>query len=146
MLIKDIMTRNVRTVAPGTTLREAARLMAAEDCGILPVAKDDQLIGMLTDRDIALRAVAQSKNPESCTVGEIMTHEVKYLFDDETIENLARNLGDLQLRRLPVINRDKRLVGIVSLADLAVKSDGVAAAAALQSVSAPTPTEPPIAG
>jgi CBS domain-containing protein len=146
MLIKDIMTKNVRTIAPGTTLREAARLMAAEDCGILPVANDDRLIGMVSDRDIALRAVAQSKDPDTCTVGEIMTDGVKYLFDDETIEDLARNLGDLQVRRLPVINREKRLVGIVSLGDLATKSDGVAAATALRSVSAPTPTEAPIAG
>jgi CBS domain-containing protein len=146
MFVKEIMTKNVRTIAPGTSLRAAARLMATEDCGILPIAKNDRLIGMVSDRDIALRAVAESKDPNVCTVAEIMTDDVKYLFDDETIEDLARNLSGLQLRRLPVVNREKRLVGIVSLADLATKCDGVAAAAALRAVSAPTPTEAPIAG
>jgi len=146
MLVRDIMTRAVKTIPADATLREAARLMAAQDCGILPVAKGDRLVGMLTDRDIALRAVAQNKDPDTCTVQAVMTGDVKYLFEDETTEDLVRNMSDLQIRRLPVLDRDKRLVGIVSLGDLAAKTGDGRAAAALRSVSGAAPTEGPVAG
>jgi CBS domain-containing protein len=139
------MTRTVKTIPASATLKEAARLMAAQDCGILPVAKGDRLVGMLTDRDIALRAVAQGKDPDACTVEAIMTSEVRYLFEDETTKDLARNMGDLQVRRLPVLNRDKRLVGIVSLGDLAAKTGDGGAGAALRSVSGVAATEGPAA-
>lgn len=146
MFVKDIMTKSVCTIPPNATLRDAARLMADQDCGILPVADEEKLIGMVTDRDIAMRGVAESKDPDGCTVGEIMTGEVKYLFDDETLEDLVRNMSDLQIRRLPVISRERRLVGIVSLADLAAKSDGVDANAALRSISRPASAEAPVPG
>jgi CBS domain-containing protein len=90
MVVSEIMTRGVKTVAPGTTLRKAARIMASEDCGALPVAHNEQLIGMLTDRDITVRAVAQGKHPDECTVIEAMTREVLYMFADETTEDLVR--------------------------------------------------------
>jgi CBS domain-containing protein len=109
MVVSEIMTRGVRTVAPGTTLRKAARIMASEDCGVLPVAQNEQLIGMLTDRDIAVRAVAQGKGPDECTVEETMTRDPLYVFADETTEELVRIMGDLQIRRLPVISRENRL-------------------------------------
>jgi len=146
MFIKDIMTTSVCTVGRDATLREAARLMADQDCGILPVADEERLVGMITDRDIALRGVAKSKNPDRCTVQEIMTSGVKYLFDYETTDDLARNMRDLQIRRLPVVNREKRLVGIVSIGDLAAKSDGDSASAALRSVSRPASAQAPLAG
>jgi CBS domain-containing protein len=95
----------------------------AMDCGILPVAEDDRLIGMVSDRDIVMRAVAEGFDPDECYVREIMTTEVKYCYDDETAEDLARNMASLQVKRLPVLNRDKRLVGIVSLGDLALVRD-----------------------
>jgi CBS domain-containing protein len=119
MQIAEIMTRDVRLASPQQTLQEAARMMAELDVGAIPVADKDRLVGMLTDRDICVRAVAAGKNPGQCKVGEVMSAEVKYVFEDETTEDLARNMSTLQVRRMPVLDRDKRLVGIVSLGDLA---------------------------
>ena len=117
MQIAQIMTRDVTMVSPNDTLQHAARLMAEIDAGALPVGEADRLVGMLTDRDITVRAVAAGKSPD-CTVGEVMTPEVKYVYEDETLDDLARNIVGLQIRRLPVLDRQKRLVGIVSLSDL----------------------------
>lgn len=118
MLVKDAMSREVKTVAPETTIKEAARIMADADIGALPVAAGDRLAGMVTDRDIAVRAVAIGKGPET-TVGEVMTHDVLYCHEDEDIGHIAQNLAENQVRRLPVVDVDKRLVGIISLADIA---------------------------
>jgi CBS domain-containing protein len=118
MLVQDAMSRDVLTVGPETTICEAARLMADADVGVLPVAAGDRLAGMVTDRDIAIRAVAIGKGPET-TVGEVMTHEVLYCHEDEDIGYVCTNMADMQVRRLPVVDVDKRLVGIVSLADIA---------------------------
>lgn len=136
MQIREAMTRDVRTVAPSTTIREAARIMADIDAGSLPVAENDRLIGMITDRDIALRAVAAGKGPDS-TVGEAMTPELKYCFEDDDIEDVCENMADIQVRRLPVVNRDKRLVGIVSLGDLANRLDTEHASHALEGITRP---------
>jgi CBS domain-containing protein len=125
MQIAEIMTRDVQLASPQQTLQEAARLMAELDVGVIPVADKDHLVGMLTDRDICVRAVAAGKNPKQCKVGEVMSADVKYVFEDETTEDLARNMSTLQVRRLPVLDREKRLVGIVSLGDLAT-ADGAA--------------------
>lgn len=118
MLVQEAMSRDVRTVAPETTICEAARLMADADVGALPVAAGDRLAGMVTDRDIAVRAVAIGKGPET-TVGEVMTHDVLYCHVDEDIGHVCANMAEMQVRRLPVVDVDKRLVGIVSLADIA---------------------------
>lgn len=118
MLVKDAMSRDVKTVAPETTIKEAARIMADADIGALPVAAGDRLAGMVTDRDIAVRAIAIGKGPET-TVGEVMTHDVLYCHEDEDIGHIAQNLAENQVRRLPVVDVDKRLVGIISLADIA---------------------------
>ena len=122
MQIAEIMTRDVQLASPKQTVQEAARLMADLDVGAIPVADNDRLVGMLTDRDICVRAVAAGKNPKQCKVVEVMSAEVKYVFEDETTEDLARNMSTLQVRRMPVLDRDKRLVGIVSLGDLATTS------------------------
>jgi CBS domain-containing protein len=122
MQIAEIMTRDVQLASPKQTVQEAARLMADLDVGAIPVADDDRLVGTLTDRDICVRAVAAGKNPKQCKVSEVMSAEVKYVFEDETTEDLARNMSTLQVRRMPVLDRDKRLVGIVSLGDLATTS------------------------
>lgn len=119
MQISEIMTRDVQLASPKQTVQQAAKLMADLGCGCIPVADNDRLVGMLTDRDICVRAVAAGKTPGRCKVGEVMSAEVKYVFEDETTEDLARNMSTLQVRRMPVLNRDKRLVGIVSLGDLA---------------------------
>lgn len=118
MKIREAMTSDVRTVGLDATIREAARIMAETDVGALPVAAGDRLAGMVTDRDMAVRAIAIGKGPDT-TVGEVMTNEVLYCFDDDDLADVCENMADMQIRRLPVVNADKRLVGIVSLADIA---------------------------
>jgi len=112
------MTREVRICTPGQPIREVARTMAAIDVGVLPVGENDRLIGMITDRDIAVRAVAQGKGPDT-PVREIMSEHVEYCFDDEDLDRVAQGMADVRVRRLPVVNREKRLVGILSLGDVA---------------------------
>jgi CBS domain-containing protein len=130
------MTRDVRLVEPIQTIREAARLMAEMDAGILPVREGDRLVGMITDRDIAVRAVAQGKGPET-SIREVMSDEVKYCFEDEDTDSVERKMADIQVRRLPVLNRDKRLVGILSLGDLAVHDKAAKVGAAMAGISQP---------
>jgi CBS domain-containing protein len=122
MKIRDAMTPDVRMVRPDQTIREAARMMAEMDIGALPVQDNDRLVGMITDRDIAVRAVAEGKGAET-RVRDAMTSEIKYCYDDQTVEEVTRNMGEQRIRRLPVMNRDKRLVGILSLGDLAQEED-----------------------
>jgi CBS domain-containing protein len=122
MQVKDAMTTDVELASPTQTIRQAALLMGKTDCGALPVADKDSLVGMITDRDIAIRAIAAGKGPDT-PVREVMSKEVKYCFEDENLEEVAQNMGDIQVRRLPVVSRDKRLVGIVSLGDIAQNED-----------------------
>lgn len=119
MKVREAMTREVRLVRPDQTIREAANLMAQLDVGALPVEESDRLVGMITDRDIAVRAVAQGRNADT-PIRDVMSREVKYCFEDQTIDEVTRNMADIRVRRLPVLNRDKRLVGILSLGDLAI--------------------------
>lgn len=135
MRIADAMTRDVQVIKPDQSLVDAARLMADCDCGALPVADNDRLVGMLTDRDIVVRGLAQGKTPDT-RVQDVMSADVKYCFEDEDLDDVAHNMGDLQVRRLPVVSRDKRLVGIVSLGDIAT-SDESPAGEALSSISEP---------
>src|SRR5439155_16215688 len=109
--------RDVELANPQDTLNQAASMMKKLDSGVLPVGENDKLVGMLTDRDIAIRAVAEGKGPDT-KVREVMSAEVRYCFDDEDVAHVAENMAELQVRRLPVVNREKRLVGIVSLGDL----------------------------
>ena len=137
MQVKDAMTTDVELASPNQTIRQAALLMGKTDCGALPVADKDSLVGMITDRDIAVRAVAAGKGPKTL-VKEIMSAEVLYCFDDQTLEDVAHNLGDVKVRRLPVMNREKRLVGILSLGDMALKGNGADPAGdALKAISEP---------
>lgn len=135
MNVSEVMTRDVQVATPEQTIRDAAQLMKRIDAGTVPVGKDNKLVGMLTDRDIAVRAVAKGLGPDT-PVREIMSADVKYCFDDESVEDVARNMADIQVRRLPVVNRDKRLVGILSLGDLAVRSN-LSTDEALRGVSTP---------
>jgi CBS domain-containing protein len=134
MIISEVMTREVRIASPDDTLECAARVMEEEDFGSLPVAENDRLVGMLTDRDITIRAVARGLAPQDSKVREVMSTEVRYVYDDESVRDVARVMGDLHVRRLPVLNREKRLVGIVSLGDLAL-STPTSAGDALQSIA-----------
>jgi CBS domain-containing protein len=136
MIIREAMSRDVRTVTPESTIREAARMMADKDVGALPVAAGDRLAGMVTDRDIAIRGIAVGKGPDT-SVGEVMTHEVMYCHEDEDISDVAQNMADIQVRRLPVVDVDKRLVGIVSLADIAAAAAAVEAGEALEGITRP---------
>lgn len=135
MKISECMTRDVQLADPDDTIAHAARLMARLDAGVLPVSSNDRLVGMITDRDIAIRAVAEGKGPDA-KVSEVMNAEVKYCFDDQEVDDVLSNMGDLQLRRLPVLNHEKRLVGIVSLGDLA-DSHARPAGEALSGISRP---------
>jgi CBS domain-containing protein len=139
MQTKDIMTPNVECVRPDATLQETARKMRDLDVGPLPVCgDDDRLAGMITDRDIIIRAVAEGKDPRTTTVREAMTEEIISCFEDQDVQEAARTMQERQVRRLVVLNRDKRLVGIVSLGDLATESgDREKAGAVLQDVSEP---------
>ena len=136
MKVSDKMTRKVRVASPDDTIQQAARIMAEADAGVLPVGQDDRLVGMITDRDIAVRGVAQGKGLDT-KVREVMTAEVKYCFEDEDLDHVARNMGEQQVRRLPVMNRDNRLVGILSLGDIAMGEGAQPAGDALAGVSRP---------
>src|SRR5438093_13576764 len=126
MKVSNVMSRDVQLIKPDDTIRSAAALMKKIDAGLLPVTENDKLVGMITDRDIAIRGVADAMSPE-----------VKYCFEDEDVTHVAENMAELQVRRLPVMNRDKRLVGIVSLADLAIEGSLPKTAKALHGISQP---------
>ena len=134
MNVKDAMTRDVRLVKQDDPIEQAASIMAECDIGCVPVQDGDRLVGMVTDRDIAVRAAALGKNPHTTKVREIMSAEIKYCFEDEDLNHVADNMGELQIRRLPVMNREKRLVGIIALGDIATKSAAPKAGEALESI------------
>jgi len=136
MKVNEVMTRSVCVASPRMSIAKAAQMMADCDSGILPVGEEDRLVGMITDRDIAIRAVARGR-PHETAVREVMSHEVLYCYDDEDIDDVARNMADQQVRRLPVVNRDKRLVGIVSLGDLSLHSRAEDAGEAIAAISRP---------
>lgn len=125
--ISEAMTRDAKLISPNDTIQQAAKLMKDCDCGVLPVSEGDRLVGMITDRDIAVRCIADGKGPNS-KVRDAMTQEVKYCFEDEEISHVCANMSEIQVRRLPVVDRNKRLVGIVSLSDLVRQSAGTAKA------------------
>jgi CBS domain-containing protein len=137
MRVSDAMTRDVCVARPDHTIEEAARMMLAIDVGLLPVGDDDRLVGTITDRDIAVRGIGNGKGPAT-EVSEVMSQEVKYCFSDEDTAHVAKNMGSLQVRRLPVLDRDKRLVGILSLADVAShEKDGRRVGNALREIAQP---------
>jgi len=139
MQVKDIMTPNAECIRPDDTLEDAAKKMRDLDIGPLPVCGDnDRLAGMITDRDIAVRAVAEGKDPRTTKVREVMSEKIIYCFEDQDVEEAARIMQERQVRRLVVLNRDKRLVGIVSLGDLATETgDRMKVGEVLQDISEP---------
>lgn len=130
MKVKEVMTRECRWISPDTTVAEAAQIMRNRDIGFLPVGDEAQkkLIGTLTDRDIVIRCTAEGFNPTEHEVEHVMTKDVLYCFEDEEIEQVCQNMADVRVRRLPVMSRDKKLVGIVSFGDLsqAAKKEEIA--------------------
>ena len=136
--IKDVMSRDVKVISPEMTIREAARAMCDGDFGMMPVGEDDRMIGAISDRDIAIRAVAEGKGPGT-KVREIMSADICWAYDDDTVEHAAKLMSERQVRRLPVMDHDKRLVGILALGDLAVdRSESKPAAEALSKISEPS--------
>lgn len=119
MKLRDIMTRDVALVSPDTSLKEAAAKMRETDSGFLPVGENDRLVGTLTDRDIAIRAVAEGRDPSATKVRDAMSEHIVYCFDDQEHDEAAKLMAEKQIKRLAVLNRDKRLVGVVSLGDVA---------------------------
>ena len=122
MRLKDVITSNVQVVAPDATIREAAALMKALDIGPLPVCDGRRLLGVVTDRDLTVRATADGRDPNTTRVREVMSEGVVTCFEDDDIVTVAQLMQREQIRRLPVLSRDKMLVGIVSLGDLAVEA------------------------
>lgn len=123
MQIREIMTRDVEVVAPGDTIQRAAKLMDELNVGVLPVCEGPKLVGLVTDRDITVRATSAGKAPGECKVSEVMTDEPRYCYEDDVVGDVSRLMGDMQIRRVPVLDRDDRLIGIVSLGDIATESD-----------------------
>jgi CBS domain-containing protein len=136
MKVREAMTGNVRLTSPDRSIREAAQMMIDQDIGALPVGEDDRLVGMITDRDIAVRAVAQGLGPDT-KIRDVMSEDVLYCFEDEDLDDAAQNMGDIKVRRLPVLNRDKRLVGIISISDLSRREDAEQIGKAIADISAP---------
>jgi CBS domain-containing protein len=134
MKISDCMTRDVQLANPEMTLRDAAKLMAKCDSGVLPVGENDRLVGILTDRDIAIRGIAEGKGPDA-KVRQAMSSDVRWCYEDENIDGVLRRLGDEQIRRMPVLSRSKRLVGIVALADLTINAQPQQTGATLSAIS-----------
>jgi CBS domain-containing protein len=138
MQVGDLMTRAVEIISPVDSIQEAARRMADDDFGVLPVAEFDRLVGVITDRDIVTRAVARGRMPDKTTVRDVMSTDVKYVYEDDTSDEAARKMARLQVKRLPVLNREKRLVGILSLGDMAtVRLTVDKAGEALSAISRP---------
>jgi CBS domain-containing protein len=137
MLLKDIMTAHVEVISPFTPLQEAAEKMRVFDAGSLPICDGKKVLGMLTDRDIVIRAVAKGMHPEQTMVSDVMTEDVVYLFEDQDVSEAAKLMEDRQIRRLLILNRDKELAGIVSLGDLSQYTDPQVSGHVLEQVSEP---------
>ena len=136
MKVSEVMTRDVQTIRPDQTAREAASFMLSADAGSIPVAEGNRLLGMITDRDIAVRGVAKGNGPET-PVRELMTNDIICARESDDVEDVATRMSQAQVRRLPVLDDQERLCGIVSLGDLAREADEQASEQALEGVSAP---------
>lgn len=134
--VSDIMTRGIRTMSPTDTITAAAQAMRELDVGSLPVCDGTKMLGMVTDRDIVVRAVAQDRM--NAPLSEVMSEGLLYCNEDDTVEAALESMSKQQVRRLPVIDGNKKLVGIVSLGDLATKSNGEGAGEAIRDISEPS--------
>ncbi len=135
--LKDVMSRNVQVISPDATMKEAAKQMRDGDFGMMPVGENDRMIGAISDRDIAIRAIADGKDTNT-KVRDIMSEGIVWAYENDSVEDAARIMSDHQIRRLPIVNADKRLVGIVALGDFAVESADIRPAGeALSEISKP---------
>ena len=138
MKINEVMTPDVSYVMPDTPILEIARKMREADIGSTPVLENDRLVGMVTDRDIVVRIVAEGTPTQTARARDAMSPGIFYCYEDDSVEDVLEKMGDQQIRRLPVVNRDKRLVGVVSLGDLSLTGRRKRAGEALQEISQPS--------
>jgi len=143
-LVRDLMTRGVRTLSPNDTVVFAAQAMAELDVGSIPVCDGQRLVGVVTDRDLTLRSIAQQRDPQNTTLQEVMSTDVQWCYEEQSIEEAAQLMRDAQIRRLPIVDHDRKLVGVISLGDLAAKGGEQQASEALKEIS--TPSEPDRSG
>lgn len=137
--IKDVMTPQAEVISPDATTEDAAALMKTLDIGVLPVCDEEGLVGILTDRDLVVRVLAAARDPKAMLVGEAMTPSVVYCFDDDDLEHAAAVMAGQQIRRLPVLNKNRKMVGIVSVGDIAVNTqDHQLTGKVLEDVSQPS--------
>ena len=136
MKVRDIMSRDVQVARPGDSIQNVAGRMAAGDFGFMPVAEGDHLVGTITDRDLVIRALAGGAGPET-VVGEVMTSNVEWRRDDEDLKDVLKCMSEKQIRRLPILDKDSRLVGVVSLGDLSIRVKEKYAGEALEDISRP---------
>jgi CBS domain-containing protein len=135
--VSDIMTRTVRSLSPTDSLTQAAQLMDELNVGVVPVCTGDTVVGIVTDRDIILRGVARGLDGASSKLSDVMTGDVQSCYEDQDLSQVMVKMGDAQIRRLPVLDRKDRLVGILSLGDVAVRTDDKRVASVLQNISEP---------
>ena len=138
MKLNEIMTPKVEVLPPDASVQEAAQRMKELDVGFIPICDGQRLVGMLSDRDITIRATADGLDPTETSVSEVMSDEVLYCYEDQDVEEAARLMNDRQIRRLPILDRQKKLCGIVSLGDIAVRVGPELSGQALEGVSEPT--------
>ncbi|MBV9492087.1 MAG: CBS domain-containing protein [Verrucomicrobia bacterium] len=138
MKLKDIMTTQVEVVRPDTSIVEAAGKMRSQDVGSLPVVEGQRLVGVITDRDITIRVTAEGRDPKSTTVRECLSPDPASAFEDQDVDDAVQLMQQKQIRRLPVLNRDQQLVGIVALADLAAEGSKKDVARTVREVSKPS--------
>ena len=136
MKVKQVMHQGVEWVAPTTSLRELARLMKKHDIGCIPVGENDRLVGMVTDRDIVCRGLANGKDPAGCTARDVMTRGITYCSEEQELSDAIRVMEEKRIRRLPVLDKQKRMVGILSLGDVSGASDNRMSGEVLSAVSA----------
>jgi len=139
MKAKDLMTPAVECISPDMQLREVARIMKSEDLGFVPVCQNDRLVGTITDRDIVLRAIAEGKDTRDCRVQDVMTPGVFWCYDDQTADEVAEYMASREIRRVVILDRDKRLAGVISIGDLAKSGKQQKAGEALRDIAAAPP-------
>jgi CBS domain-containing protein len=142
MQVSEILTREVETIRPETTAREAAQRMRSMDVGALPVCDGRRLLGMVTDRDLTLRVLAEGRDPNATPVQAAMTPDVQYVFESDDVQHAAQIMKDNQIRRLPVVDRDKQLVGILAIGDIATHATDQLSGDTLEKISEPTHSKP----
>ena len=134
--IRDVMTPQCEWIKPEATIADAASIMQAKDIGFLPIGENDRLIGAVTDRDIVTRSVSKAQDPAQTQLRDVMTAKTYYCYDDQAVDEICQNMAEIKVRRLPVVNRDKRLVGVVSLGDLSQQAQDSQIGQAEQQITA----------